>query len=189
MKKFIILLLVLAFTLPVSAIEIDLALSGKGVINDSTVTAGEPFTVDLLFTNDGNFKAFSFGISFKSDNITSVIHPQDTAGGLNKNGDVKGHDGWEDRSLWDLGGVYVVEHNWDNKLPELLGFGGVSTVTTYDPHEKTKKLSVDLQVDEVGVLVIDSSFFSPSGKWLFVPPQTPPVWSGPFKIHFSKAKK
>lgn len=188
MKLKFIFTLMLAMTISASlmAIDIDLKLSGKGVVNDSTVKAGEPFSVDVIITNDGNFKGFSFGFKLLSNDIESITHPADSGKGLNKNGDVKGYAEFADRSLFDLGGVYAVEKNWDGKFPELLGFGGISTKTFYEPHEAAKKLSFDLLINEEGQFLIDSSFFPPSGKWLFVPPESPPVWRGPYLFHVVK---
>ena len=168
------------------ASEISVQLSGKGVVNDSTIKAGENVSVDIYFENDTEVRGFSIGFKLTSDDIKKINHPADKGNGLNKNGDIKGFNGWEDKTIWDLGGVYVIEKDWDGALPELLGLGGLCKSKVYGPHKKAKNISFDLMVEEEGTLVLDSSFFPPTGRWLFSPPNTPPTWHGPYKFNVVK---
>src|SRR5262249_50217551 len=103
-------------------------LSGPGAVNDSTSKAGQPVSVDIYMTNDTTREGFSFGFTFKSETIKKIIHPNADSGkpvalATSKRGDIKGFNGWQDKSVWDFGGVYVVEKDWDGVMPELIGFG------------------------------------------------------------------
>ena len=169
------------------AASVSLELSGPGVVNESTIKAGKMVSVDMYIENDVVRTGFTLGLSLVSKDIKSVIHVTDTSGGLNENGDIKGYNGFDDKSIWDLFGVKPVERDWDGVLPDLIGFGGVSVRGKYEPTELKKVISIDLIVPESGTLVIDSAFFPPGGKWLFASPQKiaepeTPQWGGPYKI-------
>ncbi|HEX2897744.1 MAG TPA: hypothetical protein VHP63_06825 [candidate division Zixibacteria bacterium] len=169
----------------VSAISISVGVSGKGVVNDSTVIAGEPFSVDVFFVNDSIQRAFTIGFKMTSENIKQIVHVVDSGKGLSTKGDIKGHNGWEDKSIWDLNGLFVVETNWDGALPDTIGFGGVCIKQAYNPHEKMKCLSWDVVVPTEGTFAVDSSFWPPSGIWIFAGDYEAvrtPVWGGPRKI-------
>ena len=168
-----------------SAISISAGVSGKGAVNDSTVIAGEPFSVDIFFVNDSIQRAFTIGFKMTSDNIKQVVHVVDSGKGLSTKGDIKGHNGWEDKSIWDLNGLFVVETNWDGALPDTIGFGGVCIKQAYNPHEKMRCLSWDMVVPNEGTFVVDSSFWPPSGIWIFAgddQASRAPAWGGPRKI-------
>lgn len=176
---------------PTPAAEVKMQLSGPGVVDATTVRAGQPFTVEIMFVNDTIRTGFTMGFSLKSSDLKTVVHVADTAGGLNELGDIKGHNGWQDKSVWDLGGIYAVERDWDGDLPELIGFGGVCIKKRYTAHDWAKQLSFDLMIPETGTLVIDSSFYPPGGKWLFSSPQRiappeAPKWHGPYTIKVIK---
>ena len=164
--------------------SIGLKISGPGAVNDSTIKAGEKVSVDIYVANDKVFKGYSFGFKINSPTIKSIVHVADSGNGINKRGDVKGHNGWEDKSIWDFGGVFVAERDWDGKLPDTLGLGGLCIKKEYKPHELSKVLSFELIVPEAGTLTIDSSFFPPGGSWMFsAPPPGPteePKWKGPY---------
>ena len=169
---------------------ISMKVTGPGVVNDSTLKVGEKVVFEIYTTTDTLRTGFTFGFALKSDDIKSVIHVADSGNGLNANGDIKGYDGWQDMSIWDLAGVFTVERDWDGQLPELIGFGGVSVKKGY--HKElvpAKKLSFELIVPEVGTLVVDSSFYPPGGGWFYAAPKyiellTSPGWDGPhvFKV-------
>ncbi|MFQ5499181.1 MAG: hypothetical protein ACE5FH_05885 [Candidatus Zixiibacteriota bacterium] len=168
------------------AASVRLEISGPGAVNDSTIKANEKVSVELWFTNDSIRTGFTLGFAIKSPDIKKVIHLADSGNGLNENGDIKGFGGWQDRSVWDLGGIYTVERDWDGQVPELIGFGGVCVKQRYKPHELEKHLSFDLVVPSPGTLVIDSAFYPPGGKWLYSSPVSiaapvSPDWSGPYK--------
>lgn len=172
--------------------SIAMKLSGPGAVNDSTIKAGQPVSVDIYMTNDTTREGFSFGFAFKSETIKKIIHPNADSGkptslATSKLGDVKGFNGWQDKSVWDFGGVYVVEKDWDGVLPELLGFGGISVKQHFMPTATpTKVLSIDVIVPDTGRLVIDSAFFPPGGEWVVTPPPTKPAWGGPYKFKVVK---
>ncbi len=165
---------------------IGLKISGPGVVDDSTVTVGEPFSVDIHVANDSIYTGFSFGFDITSEEITEIIHVADSGNGLNKQGDIKGHNGWQSHSIWNFGGVYAVESDWDGELPDLLGFGGLSINQDYEPHDLTRVLSFELIIPEPGSIVVDSAFFPPGGRWMFATPVPgtidEPTWQGPLTI-------
>jgi len=189
------LLLALAMTLILSAAlaaenSISMKVSGPGVVNDSTLKAGEKVSFDIYTATDTTRNGFTFGIGVKSDDIKSVIHVPDSGNGLNANGDIKGYNGWQNRSVWDMNGIYAVERDWDGQLPDLIGFGGIAIKLGYKKEpEPTKKLSFEMIIPEPGKLVVDSQFFPPGGGWYYASPDddsgpTVPSWDGPhvFKV-------
>ncbi len=186
MKKLSILLLALCLSSSAFAgTAVTLKLSGDGAINDSTIAVGKKVSVDVYVKNEGTFKGMSLGFKLESDNIKKVLHPSDSANGVNKNGDVKAYNGWQDKSVWDLG-FFIAPTDWDGVLPDLLGFGGVGMFKEYKPHENKKMLSFDLIFEEAGTITIDSAFFKPSGRWMFAEPKTPPIWDGPYTFTVKK---
>ena len=66
-----------------------------------------------------------------------------------------------------------------------IGFAGVVIKKRYGPHELERKISMDMIVPEEGILVVDSSFFPPGGKWKF-DDEEKPEWDGPHRIHVVK---
>ncbi|MFQ5453865.1 MAG: hypothetical protein ACE5D6_06730 [Candidatus Zixiibacteriota bacterium] len=178
--------LLVLFISSASTATVSLKVSGPGAINDSTIKVGEKVSIDVYFVNKSNYKGFSLGFKFTSPDIKNVTHIADSGKGLNNNGDIKGYNGWNDKSIWDFGGVYTVEKNWDGKLPELIGFGGLSIKKGYSPHELAKNLSIEMQFNETGSVIVDSTFFPPSGKWMFAPPTYIPQWEGPYTFKVVK---
>jgi len=172
-----------------TATSVSMKISGPGAVNDSTIQAGKEVSVDIYVVNDTVFSGFSLGFSIKSPAIKSITHVPDSGNGLNENGDIKGHNGWQDKSIWDFAGILVVERNWDGKLPELLGFGGLCIKKDYLPHDLVKVLSFEIIVPEAGMITIDSSFFPPGGKWMFAASPGPaevPKWGGPYTFKVIK---
>ena len=166
-------------------------LSGPGAVDESTIRVGQPVSVDIFIENDTIYTGFTMGFKVTSPDIKSIEHLADSAKGINKRGNIKGHNGWQGKEVWDLGGVYVVDTAFDGVLPDTLGFGGLCVKHQYTAHESEKKLSFDMVVPTAGTLVIDSSFFPPGGKWLFSAParygeSTAPVWKGPYKFKVIK---
>jgi len=169
---------------------VSMKLSGPGAVNNSTIKAGENVLVDIYIANDTFFTGFSLGFTVKSPMIKNIIHVIDSGNGLNENGDIKGYNGWQDKSIWDFGGVFTVEHDWDGELPEVLGFGGLCIEKQYLPHDLMKVLSFEMIVPDTGLITVDSSFFPPGGRWIFLAPppgQTEePNWLGPYTFKVVK---
>lgn len=187
--KKVIFLLAIASIFSIASLwgsSVDMKISGPGAVNDSTIKAGEKVSFDLYISNDATYKGFSLGFTVSSPTIKKVTHEPDKGNGLNKNGDIKGYNGWHDRSTWDLAGIFVVEKDWDGMLPDLIGFGGVCKSMEYTPHKKEKKLSFEMTIPETGTIVIDSSYFAPTGYWLFTPPSIKPEWGGPYQFNVIK---
>ncbi len=196
MKKVAILLagfLVLALAAAAfSETAVSMKVTGPGVVNDTTLKAGEKVSFDIYTTTDTLRTGFTLGFTIKSPSIKKVIHVPDSGKGLNANGDIKGFNGWHDKSIWDLQGVFAVERDWDGQLPDLIGFGGVAVKIGYHKEvEPSKKLSFELVVPEPGTLVVDSAFFPPGGEWIFSAPENiellhVPAWDGPHKFKVIK---
>ncbi|KAA3632919.1 MAG: hypothetical protein DWP97_10155 [Calditrichaeota bacterium] len=180
MKKITFSIAALLLAASVSATTISMKISGEGAVNDSTIAKGKKVSFDIYIENEGNYKGFTLGFKVDSKDIKTAVSPEDKGNGLNELGNIKGHNGFGDKSLWDLGGVYVIDRQWDGELPDVLGFGGVSKTKPYKPHEAEKKLSFELIFNESGTIVVDSSFFPPTGKWMFAPPSVNPEWNGPY---------
>lgn len=171
--------------------SVDMRISGPGAVNDSTIKAGETVSVDIYCANDTLRTGFTLGFQLMSGDIKSVVHVADKGNGLNDNGDIKGHNGWQDKSVWDFAGVMTVERSWDGTLPDTIGLGGLSIKKGYYSEKVSKKMSFNIMVPEAGTLVIDSAYFPPGGKWLFsspprVAPAESPMWGGPYKFKVVK---
>ncbi len=169
---------------------ISLKISGPGAVNDSTIKAGEKVSVDIYVANTDIYTGFSFGFKILSPTIKNIVHVTDSGNGLNERGDIKGYNGWNDKSIWDFGGVFPVECDWDGILPDTLGFGGLCVKKEYTPHDMMKVLSFEIIVPDAGKLTIDSSYFPPGGRWMFAPSPPgnieEPKWYGPYIFNVVK---
>jgi len=170
------------------AASISLKLSGPGAVNDSTIRVGDTVLVDIYWTNDKPRRGFTVGFEISSKDIKNVLHVSDSGKGLNKNGDVKGYNGWEDKSIFDVTGVMIPEVDWDGELPDVLGFGGAVAKQRYNAHEEMKCLSFEMIVPETGTLTVDSSFWPPGGYWKFGSGEKP-EWTGPYHFKVVEAAK
>ncbi|MCB2229364.1 hypothetical protein KQH82_01525 [bacterium] len=164
---------------------IELKISGPGAVDAGTIKAGEPVNFDLYFSNDKDRRGFSAGFKIFSNDIAQIVHLADSGNGINKAGDVKGFNGFEDKSVFDLGGVWVSERSWDGKLPDTVGFGGVTVRTMYEPHDSQKVISWSAKVMGEGTLVVDSSFFPPGGYWKYGNEEKA-AWGGPYTFKVVK---
>lgn len=188
MFRFAILCLTLATLLATvgtaTASSVSVKLSGPGAVDDTTIKAGEKVSFDIYVANDTVFTFFQLGFRIFSDDITSVIHPADSGNGKNERGDVKAYNGFENASIFDMGGLHVVDMisptSWDGKLPDTIGFGGMCVHKKYEPHPLQKNISIDLIFEQPGTVTIDSSWFPPLGEWMFAPPEHNPEWGGPY---------
>jgi hypothetical protein len=169
--------------LPAPAVT--LGISGPGAVDQSTIKVGEPVNLDLYFSNDKDRRGFSLGFRIISPDIKKIVHVTDSGNGLNKGGDVKGYNGFDDKSVFDLGGVWVNEKSWDGNLPDTAGFAGVTVRQFYEPHDPMKVISMAIKVMEPGTLVVDSSFFPPGGYWQYGNTEKP-AWGGPYKFNVVK---
>ncbi|HOD67688.1 MAG TPA: hypothetical protein PKW75_10230 [candidate division Zixibacteria bacterium] len=175
-----------------SAGTVGVKLSGDGVLNDTTVKAGLPVSVDFYIENDSLFTGFAFGFALTSpdSSVKRVIHVADSGNGLNPAGDIKGFNGWQDQSVWNFGGVYAVESDWNGEMPELLGFGGLCVQNEYKPHPYQKVLSFRMIVPETGLMQVDSAFYPPGGYWMLATPNPDatqePAWKGPLVFRVVK---
>ena len=170
---------------------VKLGLSGEGAINDSTIKAGKDFSIDIHIENDSIRTGFTLGFIFKSEDIKNIIHLTDSGNGINDSGDLVGHNGWENNSIWDFDGTGSVELDWDGKLPEHLGFWGLSIKRHFPPMELKKVISINLNIVDTGSLVVDSVYFPPGGKWMFSSPAdiaapVEPDWDGPYSFKVVK---
>ncbi len=187
--------LAVVFVMAVTALATDVTmkLSGPGAVDETTIKAGEPVSVDIYFANDKDGgRGFTTGFCLKSEDIKTVIHVEDTTG-LNKTGDLKGHNGWEGTAVWNFAGIWTPSPNWDGTLPDTIGFAGAVIGKPYGKHENKKVLSMNLIVPEPGTLVVDSCFVRPGSTWSIihvdsegVRSESKPTWGGPYKFKVVK---
>ncbi len=163
---------------------VTLAISGPGAINETTIKAGEPVSIDVYWENgDDDRRGFTTGFQITSETIETIVHVADTVKGVNEAGDIKAHNGWEGYTAWDFTGIRAVENDWDGNLPDLIGFGGLRVKNVYNAHENKKVLSWTIVVPEAGSISVDSSFYKPGGIWAIVGPdgvEIAPAWGGPY---------
>lgn len=165
------------------AATVAMKISGPGAVNDSTIKAGEKVSFDIYFATEKELKGFSAGFRFFSPDIAKMTHVSDTAKGLSKAGDIKGHNGWNDKSLWDFLNM-AVPKNWDGDLPDTIGFIEAVAKKTYGPHKDMKVASITAIFSEPGTLMVDSTFYPPGGSWKIILGDRKdafPAWKGPYK--------
>lgn len=165
--------------------KVTMKISGPGAIDQSTIKVGEKVSVDLYFSNDKTRRGISVGFSITSKDIKSIIHVADSGNGLNPNGDIKGYNGWQNSSVFDLKGVIVSLNDWDGVLPDTGLFVGIVIKKRYEAHPETKCLSWDIIVPETGTLVIDSCYSPPGGDWMYDNNEDP-AWGGPYTFKVVK---
>lgn len=166
----------------VMASSVSMKISGPGAVDSTTIKVGEKVSLDVYIENDAEYTFLNLGFKMTSPDIKTVVHPADSGNGKNEHGDVKAYNGFQDASIFDMGGLHVVEKDWDGNLPELLGFGGLCVHNKYLPHENARNMSVDMIFNEPGTFVVDSSFFPPLGTWMFAAPKHFPQWGGPYEF-------
>ncbi|MDZ4722976.1 MAG: hypothetical protein SGI97_03600 [candidate division Zixibacteria bacterium] len=176
----------------VMATGVSIKVSGAGAVNDSTIKAGQKVSLDIYYENDQKWMGFTSGFKISSPTIKKIEHAADTVKGLLENGSIKGHNGWQDRSVWDFG-FYVTQTDWDGNLPDIVGFAGLAARTGYQPQKKSKMISIDIVVPEAGIIVVDSSFFPPGGYWKTARSSAAegnvtghPKWGGPYTFKVVK---
>ena len=162
-------------------------LAGDGVVNDSTIKAGQPVTVEVYMTNDTIRSGLSVGFRITSDDIEKIVHVGDSGNGMTDLGDLKAYNGFETKQYFDLNGLWINTSAWNGNLPDTIGIAGLNIKAEYPPHNKMKTLSFDIMVPTAGTIVIDSSFCQPGITWkTFKKVNRPrpdfPTWDGPYRI-------
>ena len=165
--------------------DVSLQLSGPGVVDQSTIKAGEKVSLDLHFSNDKVRRGVSVGFKITSEDIAEIVHVADSGNGLNDHGDIKGFNGWADKSVFDFTGIIVAPHSWDGALPDTIGFAGIVIKKRWQPQESQHQLSLDIIVPEPGTITVDSTFFPPGGDWMYDNEELPD-WGGPYTIKVVK---
>jgi len=169
---------------------ISLSLSGPGAVNDSTIKVGQPVSVDIYWENkDPDRRGFTTGFRVSSPTIKTIVHVPDSGKGINPEGDLKAFGGWEGTGTWDFTGIRAVLTNWDGKLPDTVGFGGLRAKIEYNAHPRKKVLSFTMIVPEAGEIVVDSSYYGSGRIWTIAAPggkEIPPAWKGPYKFKVVK---
>jgi len=154
-------------------------LSGPGAGDETTIKAGAKVSLELHMSNEKPRREISIGFKLTSPDIEKIVHVMDSGNGINKGGDIKGYNGFENKSVFDMTGVLAAEKDWDGVLPDTIGFGALVIKNSYEPHEMMKALSIDLIVPTPGTLMIDSTFFPPGGSWQYGM-GAKPGWGGPY---------
>lgn len=194
MRKLVILLFVAIVAMALSAAaepttKVNMKLSGPGAVNDSTIKAGQPVSIDVYLSTKSELKAVSMGFRISSPDIKTVAHVKDSGAWLGGAAGIKGWNGWNDFSKWDFLNRPVYK-DWDGNLPDTLGFVTAVAKKKYLPHEEMKVYSVEMIVPGPGILTLDTAFYPPGGSWKVVlSPKAPgeknsdekPGWKGPYK--------
>ena len=162
--------------------RVEMKISGPGAVNDTTIKVGERVSFDFYFSNDTIRRGISVGFKWFSDDIQNIIHVVDSGNGLNDQGDVKGLNGWENKSVFDFTGIIVSADNWEGVLPDTVGLMGIVVKKRWHPQPLQKQIVFDMIVPEAGTLEVDSAFFPPGGEWMYDNEQKP-GWGGPYKFH------
>jgi hypothetical protein len=174
--------------------DVRLKISGPGAVDSATIKAGQPVSFDFYFANnmDGG-RGFTTGFCIKSKEIKKVVHTVDPAGGLSKDGDIKGYNGWQNSEVWDFAGVWIPRPDWDGNLPDTMGFAGTVLKARYMKHPLQKVLSWSMVVQETGELVVDSCFVRPGTTWQVIHADaagklvnSKPSWGGPYTFKVVK---
>lgn len=194
-----LVLVVLCASIGMAETKITVAISGPGAVNETTIKAGEPVSVDIYWENgDEDRRGFTTGFQMTSETIKTIVHVPDSNFVIADSAAVRlaaqqqdsttediglavgdtvwtlaeayAHNGWDGFSAWDFTGLRTVPNDWDGNLPDLIGFGGLRVKNVYNAHENKKVLSWTIVVPEAGMITIDSSFYSPGGIWAIVGP-------------------
>jgi hypothetical protein len=84
---------------------------------------------------------------------------------------------WAGSEFWDLGTGLLHEH-FGGGLPDSILTGGAALPGAgFQSNSFIDILTIDLDINEVGVICIDSVLVAPSGNWLMTP-DGPPIWNG-----------
>ncbi|MEW5796290.1 MAG: hypothetical protein AB1772_07995 [Candidatus Zixiibacteriota bacterium] len=188
-KKSLVMVFVIVAACAVSTpgqTTITLGLSGPGAVNDSTIKAGQPVSVDVYWeSKDVDIRGFTTGFRVYSPTIKAIVHVADSGKGINPAGDLKAHGGWEGTNTWDFSGIRVIPTDWDGTLPDTIGFGGARAKVAESAHPRKKVLSWTMLVPTTGQILVDSTFFRPSNIWavaLTAGKEVRPLWNGPYKF-------
>lgn len=178
------------------ATTISMKLSGPGVVNDSTVKAGQKVSLDIYSENNEEWGGISFTFKMTSPTIKKVEFPSDSTA-INERGNAHGFNGWQDKSIWDMF-VKFPEYEVNGQLPEVFGVGALVVKNKYKPHPKQKILSYDVRFTEAGSVTIDSTSIPGSGGSLWKVARSPRVtpvgkesqepvkWTGPVRFKVVK---
>lgn len=191
----VLVLLVGGMALTASATKISMKLSGPGVVNDSTVKANQKISLDVYAENDDDWAGITFGFKISSPTIKAIVYPKDSTA-MNRSKNAHGFNGWQDNSIFDLGGVRIAEADMNGELPDVIGVGAAVVKNKYKAHPLQKILSFDVLFKEEGKVTVDSTFFPPGGFWKVarsprVTPagkdsQQPVKWGGPVRFKVVK---
>lgn len=179
------------------AVSVSMKISGPGVVNDSTIKAGQKVSLDFYWENKSEYNGFSSGFRLFSPDksITAVSYPADSGKGMNKHGNMKAFNGWETKQVFDFG-FWASEPEVDGQLPELFGYAGVCMKQRWNPHPLQKTSSFEFVVNGAGKLVIDTSNTSPhylkvtrtrlAADTTNLPSSEIPTWGGPYTLRVVK---
>jgi hypothetical protein len=166
-------------------VSAQIILSGPGVIDDTTIAAGQPVTLEFHLTNDQNRRGLSMGFEISSDDIEKIVHVADSGNGMTPLGDIKAYNGFETNQYFDLKGLWININAWSGDLPDTVGFAGLNLRTVYPPHPLMKAFTCDIMVPTPGTLVVDSTFCRPGITWKAFDMEEKeeyPTWHGPYNF-------
>ncbi|MCH9031695.1 MAG: hypothetical protein IIB00_05490 [candidate division Zixibacteria bacterium] len=164
----------------VSAVRVEV--SGEGAIGKDKIESGVPFNMDVYASNGSKRSGFTLGFQFTGkDGLKSVVHifDKDADSASYHLSSISAYNGFEDRSIWDLGGLQRRVDSWDGNLPDSALVGGICMNNVWGVTTEKKYFSFEMIAVGAGTLCIDSAYIPPGGAWMFAPGSNP-SWEGPY---------
>lgn len=181
---------ILALTLPISsnAQQAIFKISGDAVVGEDSIVVGEEFSLDLYLSNVEKQSGFTLGFVLSGKKgFKGVRHVQPDSV-LTAGENVRAHNGFEDKSIWDMTGIMKPVFSWDGKLPDSILIGGIAMNKGWEKTDLERYVSITMEALSTGQFCIDSSFIPPGGSWMYAD-QTEPVWEGPYCFTVVAKKK
>ncbi|MFQ5608103.1 MAG: hypothetical protein ACE5GA_09160 [Candidatus Zixiibacteriota bacterium] len=194
-KRLMLLAFVVTIAGSAAAQGVKMKVGGEGVIGKDSVRAGESFSFDLYMSNDGFYSGFTLGFKLYGEGgIKTVKHawtssPKDSA--FDPSSNIHPFNGFEDKSVWDMGGFMRRVQDWDGKLPDYALIGGVAMNKGWNKCDFTHFVSFEMSANGKGKVCMDSAFVSPGGDWLYASKDgaITPGWAGPYCVTVVPGKK
>lgn len=182
-----VLISVLALSSGANAQQAVFKISGDAVVGEDTILVGEEFSLDLYLSNVEKQNGFTLGFILSGKKgFKGVRHVQPDS--VDKAGEnVTAHNGFEDKSIWDMTGIMKPVFSWDGEFPDSILLGGIALNKGWEKTDLERYVSIAMEAKSTGHFCIDSAFIPPGGSWMYAD-QTEPVWEGPYCFTVVKKK-
>lgn len=180
--------LALTFSISAHAQQAIFKISGDAVVGEDSLLVGEEFSLDLYLSNVEKQAGFTLGFILSGKKgFKGVRHVQPDSV-LTAGENVTAHNGFGDKSIWDMTGIMKPVFSWDGKLPDSILLGGIAMNKGWEKTDLKRYVSIALEAKSTGRFCIDSAFIPPGGSWMYAD-QTEPVWEGPYCFTVVEKKK